>query len=123
MLVEFCRPCMSHHCKHARAIQEYNAKNRRADNKADDLARHEKLAAENVNLRRLRMGGQGFSLGTVLFLIFLVLKLTGFIAWSWWWVTAPLWLPAAIVIGILGAIGLVAGIVLIFTAIITRIAN
>jgi hypothetical protein len=26
-----------------------------------------------------------------MFLIFLTLKLTGVIAWSWWWVTAPLW--------------------------------
>lgn len=25
------------------------------------------------------------------FIAFLVLKLTGFISWSWWWVTAPLW--------------------------------
>lgn len=30
-------------------------------------------------------------LAGVLFVTFLVLKLTGFIAWSWWWVTAPLW--------------------------------
>lgn len=22
---------------------------------------------------------------------FVVLKLTGFISWSWWWVTAPFW--------------------------------
>ena len=27
----------------------------------------------------------------VLFVVFLVLKLVGVIAWSWWWVTAPLW--------------------------------
>lgn len=27
-----------------------------------------------------------------LFLVFLVLKLTSVIDWSWWWVTAPLWL-------------------------------
>lgn len=27
----------------------------------------------------------------LLFLVFLVLKLTEVIAWSWWWVTAPLW--------------------------------
>lgn len=27
----------------------------------------------------------------VVFLVFLVLKLTGVIDWSWWWVTAPLW--------------------------------
>lgn len=29
-----------------------------------------------------------------LFLVFLVLKLASVIAWSWWWVTAPLWIPA-----------------------------
>ena len=27
----------------------------------------------------------------LLFLVFLVLKLTGFITWSWWWVSAPIW--------------------------------
>ncbi len=31
------------------------------------------------------------SIFTVLFIVFLVLKLMGVIAWSWWWVTAPLW--------------------------------
>ena len=31
------------------------------------------------------------TLPIVLFLIFLTLKLAGTIAWSWWWVTAPLW--------------------------------
>jgi len=33
----------------------------------------------------------GMSVMTILFLIFLVLKLTNVIAWSWWWVTCPLW--------------------------------
>ena len=27
----------------------------------------------------------------LLFVVFLVLKLCGVIAWSWWWVTCPLW--------------------------------
>lgn len=27
----------------------------------------------------------------LLFFVFLVLKLTGVIAWSWWIITAPLW--------------------------------
>jgi hypothetical protein len=27
----------------------------------------------------------------LMFLIFMTLKLTGHITWSWWWVTAPLW--------------------------------
>lgn len=37
-----------------------------------------------------------------LFLVFLVLKLTGVIAWSWLWVTAPLWFGIAFAIIILG---------------------
>lgn len=41
-------------------------------------------------------GGLGF--GTTLFLVFLVLKLTDVIDWSWWWVTAPLWIPISIFI-------------------------
>ena len=32
------------------------------------------------------------SVSGILFLIFLVLKLTGNITWSWWWVTSPLWI-------------------------------
>lgn len=35
----------------------------------------------------------GLNFSTVLFVVFLVLKLTNTIDWSWWWVTAPLWLP------------------------------
>ena len=30
---------------------------------------------------------------TLLFLVFLTLKLVGVIAWSWLWVTAPIWFP------------------------------
>ena len=30
-----------------------------------------------------------------IFLIFLVLKLTDYIDWSWVWVTAPLWMQVA----------------------------
>ena len=37
-------------------------------------------------------------LDMILFLIFLVLKLTDNIDWSWWWVTSPLWLPLVFVI-------------------------
>lgn len=42
----------------------------------------------------------GMSLLSWLFLIFVTLKLTGHIAWSWWWVTAPLW-GQLVVIGLL----------------------
>ena len=34
----------------------------------------------------------------MLFIVFLVLKLTKTVNWSWWWVTAPLWIPAMIVV-------------------------
>ena len=40
----------------------------------------------------------------LLFLVFLVLKLTEVITWSWWWVTAPLWIPPAITIGLTGLV-------------------
>lgn len=33
----------------------------------------------------------GISFFGLMFLIFMTLKLTGYITWSWWWVTSPLW--------------------------------
>ena len=50
-------------------------------------------------------GGIGI-LGT-LFLVFLVLKLTGNIDWSWWWVTSPLWIPIALLTSVLVVIAFV----------------
>ena len=47
----------------------------------------------------------------VLFLIFLVLKLTGLIDWSWWWVTAPLWGTVAVVLLIILVMVMVAAFV------------
>ena len=38
---------------------------------------------------------------------FVVLKLTGFINWSWWWVTLPFWGGAALVLFILAIFGIV----------------
>ena len=52
----------------------------------------------------------GFGLGTVLFLIFLTLKLAeiGPVQyWSWWWITSPLWIPLSIVLAILAITALV----------------
>lgn len=48
----------------------------------------------------------GVGLPALMFLVFLVLKLCGVIGWSWWWVTAPLWiLGLVIIVG-----GIVAGV-------------
>lgn len=30
------------------------------------------------------------------FWVLLALKLTGLVAWSWWWITLPLWLPVVV---------------------------
>lgn len=49
----------------------------------------------------------GISVSMILFLIFLILKLTGNIEWSWWWVTSPLWIGLALGIGILVIVGLI----------------
>lgn len=38
-------------------------------------------------------GGIGFA--GLLTIVFIILKLTGVIAWSWWWVLAPLWIGFA----------------------------
>lgn len=41
----------------------------------------------------------GIGLLGCLFLLFVYLKLTGHIAWSWWWVTCPLWGGFALIFG------------------------
>lgn len=43
-----------------------------------------------------KSGGIGFT--GLLFITFLVLKLTHVIDWSWWWITAPLWIPFGLAI-------------------------
>ncbi|WP_205191556.1 hypothetical protein [Burkholderia sp. LMG 13014] len=53
----------------------------------------------------------GVGFGTVLFLIFLTLKLTGVIDWSWWWITAPLWAGIAIFFAVLAVIGVLGGVI------------
>jgi hypothetical protein len=50
-----------------------------------------------MNDKSVRVSG-GISLSGLIFIVFLVLKLCGVIDWSWWWVTAPLWGPFALLI-------------------------
>lgn len=40
----------------------------------------------------------GISFTSLLTIVFIVLKLTGNIDWSWWWVLSPLWIPTAFVL-------------------------
>ena len=41
-------------------------------------------------------GGIGFF--GLLTIVFITLKLTDHIDWSWWWVLAPLWMPITLII-------------------------
>lgn len=41
-------------------------------------------------------GGIGFT--GLLAIVFIVLKLTSVIDWSWWWVLSPVWIPTGIVL-------------------------
>jgi hypothetical protein len=58
---------------------------------------------------------RGLSLGWVLFIVFLVLKLTHVISWSWWWVTSPLWISLGIGIVVLAIFGFIALVALILS--------
>lgn len=46
------------------------------------------LMAENTT------AGGGIGFVGLLTIVFITLKLTGVIAWSWWWVLSPIWISA-----------------------------
>jgi hypothetical protein len=50
-------------------------------------------------------GGIGFA--GLLTVAFVVLKLCGVIAWSWWWVLSPIWISILLVIAIVALIVIV----------------
>ena len=50
-------------------------------------------------------GGIGFC--GLLTIVFIALKLTGHINWSWLWVLSPLWIPLGIVLAVLCVVGII----------------
>jgi hypothetical protein len=50
--------------------------------------------------------GGGVSVLGLLGVAFVVLKLTGYIAWSWWWVTAPFWALLAVLAIFMAFVGI-----------------
>lgn len=56
----------------------------------------------------------GITFPMLLFLVFLVLKLTNVITWSWWWITAPLWFTPAIVLSILLIVAIIFLLIFVF---------
>jgi len=56
------------------------------------------------NANATASASSGMGLSGWLFLVFLVLKLTGYTvvaSWSWWWITAPLWIPVLVAFSII----------------------
>lgn len=53
---------------------------------------------------KIELGGGFVGLLTILFI---GLKLTHYIDWSWWWVLSPLWIVFASVLIVLGIVGLI----------------
>ena len=55
-------------------------------------------------------GGIGFA--GLLAIVFITLRLTDTIDWSWLWVLSPIWIPLAFALGVLAAVTIVAGLLL-----------
>jgi len=65
-----------------------------------------------------KASSSSIGLGTIIFLIFLVMKLGGIgqvAEWSWFWVTAPLWIPIAFLLSLGVTATLISLIILFFS--------
>lgn len=74
----------------------------------DDVDKELKMENRSNNAK------QANSVCWILFIVFLILKLTGEITWSWWWVTAPLWIPFALAIVVIIVCSIVLGLITAF---------
>lgn len=59
-------------------------------------------------------GGGGVGFLGLLAIVFIVLKLTGYITWSWLWVLSPIWIPWAVLLGGGFVVLVVLGIIALF---------
>ena len=53
-------------------------------------------------------GGGGIGFCGLLAILFIALKLTGHVQWSWLWVLAPIWIPVSLALSILFVVGVLA---------------
>ena len=71
----------------------------------------EKNAIKNSNSKFMSNNTSSSSSGifpSLLTVLFIGLKLTGHITWSWWWVLSPLWISALIGLTILAIVLIIA---------------
>jgi hypothetical protein len=51
-----------------------------------------------IKIMSKKSGEATYGFNGLLTILFIVLKLTNVIDWSWWWVFAPLWIPVAFLV-------------------------
>ena len=76
-----------------------------------------------MSLNNTNKTNNGIGLSGILFIVFLVLKLTGNIDWSWFWVTSPLWIPIGIAVSLFFIVVFVIILLLIFGFTIEDLKN
>ena len=59
-----------------------------------------------TNSNSSNSGGIGFF--GLLTILFIGLKLTGYITWSWWWVLSPLWIGLALAVVLIAVFAVIA---------------
>lgn len=79
------------------------------------------------NDQKVVVRNQGIGFCGLLFIVLLLLKVgvveTVVVGWSWWWITAPLWGPFCLTMGIILAFLLAILIIFLFGLGITAIAG
>lgn len=90
---------------HLRALERKGFIKRRATSKARSPKSESEQPVAETKSESTSLAISNLSV-SLLGILFVGLKLTGHIGWSWWWVTAPFWGPA--VVGLLFAIGIFA---------------
>lgn len=63
---------------------------------------------------KFSISGLGWLAVLLFTVLFVALKLTNYIAWSWLWVLSPVWLPIAVIIAILIAAYLIATLIRVY---------
>lgn len=71
--------------------------------------------------KKVSSGGVTFS--GILTVLFIALKLTGYITWSWGWVLAPIWLPTLVMLGLITFYFIIGALIILITDLLGRLSK
>lgn len=63
----------------------------------------------------VKTSSSGLGLGSILGVVFIVLKLTGNIDWDWAWVLSPFWIPIALSVAVIVVVLLISVLIAVIT--------